>query len=1428
MALVLDVLTAIDERSMAESTRRVEHELEESGRRAGEGFGHNMLEGLTAGFGRGEFESLTGVLGSAGMLGKATQHGEAIGVAFAGGITAAAGVALVKLGLDVGDTFEGINRQITLHTAASGQALDALKSHADALVGSLDSSTKTLGSDMATLATRLQMGPGAALDQLTQHVEMLSDRFGTLNVDALSGAFRQFGVSGEQADSVLASLTQSAQTYSASLPTLVTETAQFATTLGDAHLNMEQSGRLLAELEARGVPAATAMTGIETAMKGAQSQGQDFATFLDRAARSLEYYKETGNDVAAQELSLAVFGTRRWAQAQVAMSDYLDVVRQGPDAYRSNGAALDDLAEKTRTLDNRWQEVRNKVEAALAPVALNVVDDVSGKMDSFVGFLNAHQQDLASFFGTAIGDIGAVVEGAGELAGFLGHFPALIDLGTTALVTFGAVKAFSLVAAGVQTLMAAFDGVTLWFLGAPAEASASAAGVEAAMTEMGATTTAAGAEMATALAPVEAELGAIPAEAAAAGSAITASMTEADAAVLALNASLDGVVATLGAVAAGAAALAAPIAAVAAGVGALYAIATAKGSATGQEDTPDYTKQGQMALGPDGKPLLGPDGKPIIAGAPGAGPAGPSVPFFDAQGRPLNAQGQPFGGPGAPNPTPYTPGDPKTQSLGGIPGAPAVPGVPPGGAPDDLLNSDMLNPHKGHHPKGPRLPEPPQLPYGPGYGAPPRPGETAGQYEAEQKVLEQKHAVAEGQARLNQLEHDNNATADDIQKARNDLLKAQKDENDAELQLYQEQTRQLGEHHRQMGQLGAEIDKDFGISKGLPGIAENITKFVANLTMAGPLAALQRIIDQHPTHGGGGLIGMAAANGAFGPQFTEAGADGGAAGMPQGPFGGFPGARGGGGARFSGVGSSAGSVNSVADLATAGGRVQALYQLANSLQGTPYSTQLRNDCSGMVSELAHVAVGLPVPGAGDRFSTANEGQWLSQHGFQPGLGGPDDLNIGWHQGGPGGGHTAATLPGGVHAEQGGATPGDKFTLGPGAAGAENPEFEFHAHLPMGAGAGAAAPAGFGSPAGAAGAGSGVVSVYVVNMPGGGGGAPFGAGSPGAPGHPGPHPGASPSGFPGAPKGPDTVPIWARPGEKVMNTAAAHQFGPMLDAMNAHPQYLDAGGDVDPSQKSDVGGPAASTGYGSGMPGGGGPAEQGVKDIATQGISAATGFGGGASAPGGGLAAGAGAGMASMGIGIAAQIAMQEIQRGIQYGGQLGGIGMEAIGETLLPAGSKLAQNSWFTRIAGGLSGAMPQIPNMAGKATDPSKAGKQAMTPLADPTQQQSPLMDPTLPAGALGNAPGTAPLTPATAAGPTPASVTKQVQRPPDPLDHHGGDGGQGGHHNTHNSSYTGVHIENYHAYDGEDRAGQDLARWHDPLVGTANGPSRGTSQWA
>ena len=123
-------------------------------------------------------------------------------------------------------------------------------------------------------------------------------------------------------------------------------------------------------------------------------------------------------------------------------------------------------------------------------------------------------------------------------------------------------------------------------------------------------------------------------------------------------------------------------------------------------------------------------------------------------------------------------------------------------------------------------------------------------------------------------------------------------------------------------------------------------------------------------------------------------------------------------------------------------------QFANGLEGAPYVWGGVNwgDCSGAMSAIANFAAGLPP--FDSRFATANEAQALQGLGFILGAGGEGTLRFGWMNGGPGGGHTAGTLPDGTNVEMGGAYGGGKVGGSVGAAG-----FAEQAYLAVMAGGG---------------------------------------------------------------------------------------------------------------------------------------------------------------------------------------------------------------------------------------------------------------------------------------------------------------------------------------------------------------------------------------
>lgn len=115
------------------------------------------------------------------------------------------------------------------------------------------------------------------------------------------------------------------------------------------------------------------------------------------------------------------------------------------------------------------------------------------------------------------------------------------------------------------------------------------------------------------------------------------------------------------------------------------------------------------------------------------------------------------------------------------------------------------------------------------------------------------------------------------------------------------------------------------------------------------------------------------------------------------------------------------------------------------LTGAPYVWGGTNwgDCSGAMSALTRAAAGLS-PFAG-RWATGSAASDLAAMGFQQGSWIPGSMGVGFYNGGPGGGHTAGTLPDGTNVEMGGSYGGGMVG---GSVGANHSQFTDRWFMPV--------------------------------------------------------------------------------------------------------------------------------------------------------------------------------------------------------------------------------------------------------------------------------------------------------------------------------------------------------------------------------------------
>lgn len=662
-------------------------------------------------------------------------------------------------------------------------------------------------------------------------------------------------------------------------------------------------------------------------------------------------------------------------------------------------------------------------------------------------------------------------------------------------------------------------------------------------------------------------------------------------------------------------------------------------------DIPEYNPIAQLDLGPGnrdqsgrsrsgprspfGLPAAGIDpftGLPLPGGS-SAGSIGGSLAANTATGPSWGPQGTLFSNPGA-------------DTTGGRGSATSnLPTVPYGGDPMSLL--------QGFEP-------------------------TAALYGAAGSVLDARQRSAQAESDLNTLLADNTATAQQIQDARNKVATSEREQHEADLRLQEAKQSAIDKYTNQtekaasaLGEFGAQLDQDFGVSKGLAGIADNITKFLLNLALTPIMAQLKGVqaadATYDPATAGKGLMGVMGAQGAFGPQFVP-----GVRGSSSGGGGAYSG-----GATYGGVAAPGGG---------GGGAYPGDAALLSNVRPGGYSQgpgrdllKGLSDCSSSIGDL----VLLLDTGSteGPNLSTHNAASWLPQHGFLPGKGGPGDFRVGYNSG-----HMQATLPGGTPWNWGSDAAAARG--GVGGTGAFDPSFTDHYYRPAGGGG---APAGGGAPWAPSGSAAG-----------GGGGAPAAAGGGGG-GWAGPGIPAGLSGgggrspiFGGVPQGPGVGGGLGGPG--IPGLGGGPGVGGGLGFGGAAPSQSVTGG----------------RSYGQGIPASGG-----------------IGFGGGLIGAAGG-AASMGMNLMAPGSGAGAQIGMDLMMRAVGAGGQYAANAVGGLLETFALNDSALGDpgKSWFGRLAIGVAGMRPALPNTAGeqggKQNEAMAEGGKKPAPALTPQQAEA------------------------------------------------------------------------------------------------------------
>lgn len=341
---------------------------------------------------------LSSIVGELGGLGdKLGEIGNGAGSALVDGIQgivsaagpAAIGAAVIAAGVGVGtalegigEDFDGMSDSIVASTGASGDALSGMEDAAKQVATEVPVSFEDAGGVVATFSQRMGLA-GDALTEVSSKASALGELTGqAVNLDALTGAFNEFSVSGEDASKEMDYLYGVSQQTGIGFNSLVSTVQSAGPAMQQLGFSFDDTADMAGQLDKAGLNASTVMGSMKKALSSVADSGGDVQGTFKNTISSIQGYVKAGDDAKAISAASDLFGTKN-APAFVAAlkSGAINLDSLGQSALGAKGDIIGTM-EATDDWPEKWQLIQNNVELALEPLGEGVMSGVTSAVEA--------------------------------------------------------------------------------------------------------------------------------------------------------------------------------------------------------------------------------------------------------------------------------------------------------------------------------------------------------------------------------------------------------------------------------------------------------------------------------------------------------------------------------------------------------------------------------------------------------------------------------------------------------------------------------------------------------------------------------------------------------------------------------------------------------------------------------------------------------------------------------------------------------------------------------------------------------------------------------------------------------------------------------------------------------------------------------------
>ncbi|MCT1411648.1 phage tail tape measure protein [Corynebacterium sanguinis] len=395
----------------------------------------------------------------------------AAAAAVVGGAVAAAGTAAYKLGSQFDDAYDTIR----IGTGASGEAFEGLQDSMRKVAGEsigVGSDLGEIGSTLADLNTRLGV-TGKPLEELTTQFQQLKGMGIEADINAVTGAFTQFGVQVDDMPGMMDTIFQISQATGRSINDLVGNLTKSGPALQEFGFGLEESAGLLGALDKAGLDSEKTLGSMTKALGEFAKDGKDPQEALWGTIQQIDDLTRAGRDVEAIDLANSIFGAKGGA-------GFVAAVRAGKFEYddflQSIGASSDTIsgvAEETADFADKWDQFKNRASLALEPIATQVFGLMVPALESLASWIDTASSKFQTFgewvqrnnewLGPLVATVGAAAGVWAAWTGAIVAWQTAVKIATGVQVAFNAVMAANPIMLATMAIAALAAGLTYFF-----------------------------------------------------------------------------------------------------------------------------------------------------------------------------------------------------------------------------------------------------------------------------------------------------------------------------------------------------------------------------------------------------------------------------------------------------------------------------------------------------------------------------------------------------------------------------------------------------------------------------------------------------------------------------------------------------------------------------------------------------------------------------------------------------------------------------------------------------------------------------------------------------------------------------------------------------------------------------------------------------